>query len=122
MKIRIKGNSVRIRLSKSEVGVFAKEGYVEESTDFGDRKFKYAVKSSPGETLSAQFKEGSITLLVPEDFLQEWASGNLIGIDYNLPVNNDSTLYLLLEKDFKCIDAVAAEDQSDYFENPVKSC
>lgn len=122
MKIRIKGNSIRIRLSKSEVETFAREGYVEEVTDFGDSKFRYAVKSSPGETLSVQFKNGNIILLVPEDFIQQWAVSNLTGIDYNLPVNNDSILYLLLEKDYKCIDAVVTEDQSDYFENPAKSC
>ena len=38
-----------------------------------------------------------------------------------LAVNHSEFLYLLLEKDFKCID-VTLEDQSDYFDNPEKTC
>lgn len=122
MKIRIKGNSIRIRLSKSEVALFAKEGYLEEKTDFGNNTLSYAVKSREGETMSAQLNDNAITLMVPQHLLQQWASTNLVSLEYNLPVNNENNLYLLLEKDFKCIDAVVTEDQSDYFENPSKSC
>lgn len=122
MKIRIKGNSIRIRLSKSEVALFAQEGYLEEKTDFGNNSLSYAVKSTEDKTMSAQFNDNAITLMVPQHLLQQWASTNLVSLEYNLPVNNENNLYLLLEKDFKCIDAVVTEDQSDYFENPSKSC
>ena len=122
MKIRIKGNTVRIRLSKTEVDLFAAKGYVEERTDFGTSTLIYAVKSTGNETMSADFVNGNITLYVPHHLLQQWAATNLVGLDYNMPVSNDAHLYILLEKDFKCIDAVATEDQSDYFENPAKSC
>jgi len=39
-----------------------------------------------------------------------------------MDIGDDKHLYLLLEKDFKCIDAPAHEDQSDNFENPHKHC
>lgn len=122
MKIRMKGNTFRLRLSKTEVGMFAAKGYVEERTDFGSDTLIYAVKSTNDETMSAGFVNGNITLYVPHHLLQQWAATNLVGLDYNMPVSNDRHLYILLEKDFKCIDAVATEDQSDYFENPAKSC
>lgn len=122
MKIRIKGNTVRIRLSKTEVDLFAAKGYVEERTDFGTSTLIYAVKSTNDETMSADFVNGNITLYVPQHLLQQWAATNLTGLDYNVPVSNDTHLYILLEKDFKCIDAIVTEDQSDYFENPAKSC
>ena len=121
MKIRIRGNSLRIRLSKSEVDLFNKGGYLEETTEFLNNTFHYAVKSIDDETMSATFVNGSITIFVPQRSLHEWGTTNLVSIEHNLPVNN-SHLYLLLEKDFKCIDAVITEDQSDYFENPAKSC
>src|SRR5689334_21729029 len=105
MKIRIKGNSVRIRLSKSEVELFAKEGYVEERTEFANGTLVYAVESSDEETLSADFTNGNIIVFVPAHLLQQWASTNLVGLDYNMPLNKDKFLYLLIEKDFKCIDA-----------------
>jgi hypothetical protein len=122
MKIRIRGNSVRIRLSRSEVDLFAKEGYVEERTEFVNSALVYAVKSAAGETLSADFINGNITLYVPANRLQQWAATDLVGIDYNMPLPNGKQLYLLIEKDFKCIDAVVTEDQSDFYENPSKAC
>jgi len=122
MKIRIKGNSLRMRLSKPEVKLLAKEGYIEERTEFINGTLIYAVKSIGGERLSADFLEGSITLYVPVHLLQQWASTNLVGLDDNMPLHNGSALYLLIEKDFKCIDADVNEDQSDYFENPLKAC
>ena len=122
MKIRIKGNGVRFRLSKSEVAVFAEEGFVEEKTTFDNSIFKYAVISTDNKTMSADFINGSINLYVPKHLLEVWASTDQVSIVYDYTVSNGNLLHLLLEKDFKCIDAVTAEDQSDYFENPAKSC
>lgn len=122
MKIRIKGNSVRVRLSKPEVKLFAREGYIEEKTEFVNGTLVYAVKSADKETLTADFINGNLTMFVPVHLLQQWAATNLIGLHYNMPLNNGSHLHLLIEKDFKCIDADVAEDQSDYFENPLKAC
>src|SRR5690349_15750914 len=118
MKIRIRDNSVRIRLSKSEVALFAKEGHVEERTEFVNSALVYAVKRSADETLSADFVNGNLTLYVPANILQFWASTDLVGLDYNMPLPNGNHLYLLIEKDFKCIDAPITEDQSDMYENP----
>lgn len=40
MKIRIKGNSIRYRLTKTEVETFSKVGFYEEKTEFKDHIFK----------------------------------------------------------------------------------
>ncbi len=122
MKIRIRDNSLRIRLSISEVELFNEEGYLQAQTDFGKSAFYYAVKKTNDESMSAEFINARITLFVPQHLLQEWATTNLVSVEHKVPLHNGSYLHLLLEKDFKCIDAVVTEDQSDYFENPAKSC
>ena len=122
MKVRIRGNSIRIRLSKSEVELFDSKGLVEERTDFGSNTLVYSVISTGGENMSATFKNDSIKLYVPGHLLKQWATTSEISLAYDQPVSNDKFLNLLLEKDFKCIDAVITEEQSDYFENPAKSC
>jgi predicted nucleotidyltransferase len=122
MKIRIKDNSLRVRLSRSEVELFNEEGYMQAQTDFGSNIFYYAVKRNDDESMSVEFINAHLTLFVPQHLLEKWAATNLVGLEYNLPLDNGSHLHLLLEKDFKCIDAVVTEDQSDYFENPAKSC
>lgn len=121
MKIRIQGNSIRIRLSKPEVAKLADEGSLLEKTSFGKTSFWYRLESKPDlTTLSAAYYHDQITLFVPKEFLTDWAENNVVGFEAYMPVSETETLYLLLEKDFKCLDNVL-EDQSDNFENP-KSC
>ncbi|MCE6989257.1 DUF7009 family protein [Dyadobacter sp. CY323] len=122
MKIRIQGNSVRYRLSRTEVEKLAKEGYLKEQTSFGPTSFTYIVKSDPEvASLSASYLNGSITLSVPATFAVDWADNNVVGFDNQMPLNEFDSLYLLIEKDFKCLDNVS-EDQSDNYENPNKTC
>jgi hypothetical protein len=119
MKIRIKGNSVRYRLTKTEVETFCKTGYVEENTQFPDSKFTYAVKAKEGiEHLEAAFTEGSITLFVPKKESSNWVHSNRVGFQHNLFSDDDRALSLLLEKDFTCMDNTI-EDQSDNYPNPL---
>lgn len=122
MKIRIKGNTLRFRLTKSEVILLAESGYIEEKTAFESNTLKYIVTSTDASIMSIDFINGNITLLVPQNLLQQWAHDNTVSLDQNMQVNNKAELYILLEKDFKCIDVSPVEDQSDYFENPTKSC
>lgn len=121
MKIRIKGPSVRIRLSRSEVAKLVQEGRVAEHTPFGQTAFHYVLQSRPdGEGLSAQLEGSTITMFVPQRLIQDWDTNDLITIDNYMPAG-DGQLYLLLEKDFQCIDATG-EDQSDNYVNPNQTC
>ena len=123
MKIRIKGNSVRFRLSKSEVDRFAREGMLHETTSFGQNVFSYTVQCSEEDIMTAEMVNAAVTLFVPVKQLMQWAtSASQVGISEKMDIGNNENLSLLLEKDFKCIDAIPAEDQSDFFENPDKVC
>ena len=112
MKIRIKGNSLRYRLTKGDVENFSKHGYLEEITHFGEQSLIYALQRAPIDQLSADFKYNKITLYMPVLMADEWAITDKIGFE-----SWHGRLYLLIEKDFKCLDTVA-EDQSDNYPNP----
>lgn len=119
MKIRIKGNSVRFRLTRSEVDSFEIEGYIEERTEFGSSSLIYALQRvADGDQLSAQFDNNKITLLIPSAIADEWTGTEKVGYDARMNIGGENTLYLLLEKDFKCLDETI-EDQSDNYENPL---
>jgi hypothetical protein len=122
MKIRIKGNSIRMRLSKTEVDRFGTDGYVEERTDIGNNTFIYAVRKSDGDALSASFIGVKITMLVPAHIITEWVTTEKVGYSNTIDFGNGKQLSLLLEKDFQCIDAAVTEDQSDNYENPSLAC
>jgi len=113
MKIRIKGNSLRYRLTKSDVSRFEEDGYIEDHTNFAGQKLTYALQRDTGDNLSATFKDNKITLFMPDSLSAEWTSTDAVGFE-----NYDNELFLLIEKDFKCLDNVA-EDQSDNYPNPL---
>lgn len=118
MKIRIKGNSVRLRLSKSEVNTFASEGYIQEHTQFGNTRFTYALKQIEANEMTAEYADNTITIHLPTAMANEWTKTEKVGFDTNMKLADGNELYLLLEKDFQCLDN-SIEDQSDNYENPL---
>lgn len=113
MKIRIKGNSLRYRLTKTDVTKLAEEGYVQEAVDFGSQQLIYALRLVDDEHLSATYKENAITLYVPKAVATGFADDDKVGYE-----GKHGSLNLLVEKDFTCLDEVA-EDQSDNYPNPL---
>jgi len=122
MKLRIKGNSIRIRLSKSEVDYFGSTGYLEEKTEFANSELVYALKiNSENEQIIANFEGNTITVSIPENLKKEWVESDKIGIENKLDIGMGKQLFLLIEKDFVCLDNTL-EDQSDNYPNPNATC
>jgi hypothetical protein len=122
MKLRIKGNSVRYRLSRPEVEALPQTGYLEERTDFGPAALVYALRVRPeGSELSAAFKDNKITLYVPEALIRGWAESQVVGFEGHTALEGAGSLHLLLEKDFKCLDR-PTEDQSDNYDKLSDNC
>jgi hypothetical protein len=122
MKLRIKGNSLRFRLSKTDVAKLAVAKYLEERTSFGSNTFGYALQiEDAGDELSADFDGSKITVFIPEIFIKGWAVNDVVGFNVTKQVSKAESLYILVEKDFKCLDEVT-EDQQDNYENPNKTC
>lgn len=113
MKIRIKTNSIRYRLTKSDVAKLMDNGSLEDSVDFDAHQFFYRIEAIPGNQLQATFNNNTITLLMPKTMVDELANTERVGFD-----NEDGKLFLLVEKDFTCLDNVD-EDQSDNYPNPL---
>ena len=122
MKIRIKGNSIRLRLSKTEVANFGTLGYLEEFTEIGTQQFTYALaKSNSAKHLHASLTGQKITLHVPESIATEWTNTDIVGFQHIELLPSGKELFLLLEKDFVCLDNTF-EDQSDNYPNPNAHC
>nr|WP_067053824.1 hypothetical protein [Mucilaginibacter sp. L294] len=113
MKIRIKNNGLRYRLTRSEVAAFAHDGIFKEKVQIGDDSLIYILQRTAEVQLSASFKNNIITMLVPESVADEWTNTDQVGFK----AKQDDT-ELLVEKDFTCLDDVD-EDQSDNYPNPL---
>jgi hypothetical protein len=122
MKLRIKGNSIRLRLGQAEVRRLAIDGIVEESTAFGPSKqdcLAYALcASSDVSVVSASFADRRLVIRAPSVMVHRWATTDQVGIHAIQPAVNDDELRILIEKDFECIEAPPGESQEDAFPNP----
>lgn len=116
MKIRIKGNSLRYRLAKSEVARLWSMGFLEGRTEFAGKTLIYAIETSGDDKLSADYMADKITLSIPKTMIDELEHTDRVGFN-----DNTGNVSLLVEKDFVCIDKVE-EDQSDNYPNPQLAC
>lgn len=118
MKIRIKGNSVRFRLTQSEVKQLSETGSIAETTDFGTSEFSYQVQLNPYiQELRAEFSNNQIVLMLPKSAGKDWYHNDVVGFENDMELSAGNKLHLLLEKDFTCLDNTM-EDQSDNYPNP----
>ena len=113
MKIRIKGNSLRYRLTKSDILTLAQNGSINEQTDFVGKSLIYALITTQGGVITAEFINNTITLFLPKIMVHKLVETEIIGFN-----GNSGKLTLLVEKDFTCLDNVE-EDQSDNYPNPL---
>ena len=119
MKIRIKGNSIRLRLSRPEVEYFGQENYLEDAVNFGNSKLVYALSGrGQGSVITAEFENNKITVNIPSALAVAWTKTEKVGYDAEHSLSDGRRLYILVEKDFKCLDNTV-EDQSANYPNPL---
>ena len=120
MKLRIRDNSIRLRLEASEVRALAETGVVETATAFPrGRRLTYAVESSPASVMpTARFSKKRVTVRLPESSVLAWANSDQVSIEGEELLDSGDVLRLLVEKDFRCLMPRPDEDESDLFPNP----
>ena len=121
MKLRIRGNSIRLRLTQSEVTRLTAEGRVEDAVSFGgdEEQLKYALsRSGDGGDLTSTFQNNQITIFVPAAVVNEWANSEQVGIEGSQTVR-DGELHILIEKDFACLKPRHGQEDADTFANPL---
>ena len=120
MKLRLKENSIRFRLLRSEVTTLAEKGAVYETIQFGptdDDIFTYSIVASDEVTeISAHFLHNRMLVKVPESVAREWALHEQVGLEASQVVGEDGALLtILIEKDFVCIGRPDDPDNADAF-------
>jgi hypothetical protein len=112
MKLRLQGNSLRLRLGRSEVAHLAECGAVEESAAFHTGTLTYRVESSlQNAALLAAFEDGTIVVHIPAETVQTWASTDEVGL-----YGQDGGMRIAIEKDFRCL--TRTEEEPDAFPHP----
>ncbi|HEY1801485.1 MAG TPA: hypothetical protein VGG46_11175 [Terriglobales bacterium] len=123
MKLRIRGNSLRLRLTQGEVSRLMADGRISESVHFSpiaaSDAFTYSLKTCENAaTVSASYREGEILITLPARKAAEWANTSQVGIEQTQPLQEGTELRIVVEKDFRCLQPRTEEDESDNFPNP----
>jgi hypothetical protein len=121
MKLRIKGDSLRLRVSRSEVARLLGGECLEEAIHFAPEasaKFTYSLQQGPSVSRpTVQYAGSKVTILIPADQAHDWGVTDQVGIAEDISLGSAGTLALLIEKDFACLDR-SEEDNQDTFPNP----
>lgn len=115
MKLRMRGNSLRLRVTQSEVEKIRRGEAVTESIQFSPAsKLVYRLEGTKNApTIHATFDSGLIRVMIPESQAIDWAQSQLIGL-----TSQQDALKILIEKDFACLKPMVGEDDSDAFPRP----
>lgn len=119
MKLRIKGSSLRLRLTQGEVRKLESGGEVAEQVHFGGGSlltYKLATESRLAQ-ISASYGNNTIDIRVPRAAAVDWARTDQVTLSHAEPVAGGE-LRVVIEKDWNCLAPRSGEDESDNFPHP----
>lgn len=121
MKLRIRGDSIRLRLTRNEVDQAHATGVVHDTVHFSaDSALVYRLcADAQCTTLQAKFAGKQITVLAPADDIRHWALSDTVSLHGQQDLGSNRQLTILIEKDFACLAPREGEDESDMFEHPA---
>ena len=119
MKLRIRGNSVRLRVSSTELDRIARHGAAEDSIRFGPgSEWRYGIEVKAAGDVAAQFAANSLRVVLPKAHVDRWLDDREVAIEGQQPIGDGEMLRILVEKDYTCLAPGTGEDDSDLFVNP----
>jgi hypothetical protein len=113
MKLRFKGNTLRLRLNQTEVMLLADGATLKEAISFpGDTSLSYQL--APAHTSAASFTGNVIKIAIPRENISAWAKGDDIGLYFDFSAASEP-LRVAIEKDLECVDGPIEERDLDAF-------
>jgi hypothetical protein len=120
MKLRIHGNSVRLRLNRTDLRLFAANGRIDDWVQFPGARLSYTLECSPSvKDIRTRYEGPTIRILVPPEMAWKWANSDQVGIGCDGPIGPS----VLIEKDFQCLHREDAQENDDFdcFPNPLEN-
>jgi hypothetical protein len=121
MKLRINGNSLRLRVSRSELARFQSGQRIEETIHFNaapEAKLTYALEFAlQPAPVKVRYGLNEVTVILSEARARIWGVEGEVGVYDTLDVGSAGSLDVIVEKDFACVDR-SDNENSDTFPNP----
>jgi hypothetical protein len=122
LKLRIRDNSIRLRLTRPEVETVRADALVRGRVRFaGGNSFDYILESSPATVKAeAHISNNVLTVRIPENEIMQWVTTEQVSISAEQILDGGDLLKILIEKDFACLAPRDGEDESDMYPNPLQ--
>lgn len=124
MKLRVRGDSLRLRLTRTEVSTLAQEGSVHETMHAPGGALRYVIETRPDAPIGAGWSQegtvGVLTVTLETAAVRAWADSEQVGFEAQQDLGDDRVLAVLVEKDFACL-VPRGEQDGDTYENPAAS-
>jgi hypothetical protein len=118
MKLRIKGDSLRLRLTKPEVDQLQAQAQVEDSIHFGLGTLRYKLsRGRAAPDISAVYADNVIEIRVPDEQALSWCRSEQVTLAHSQALP-EGALRIVVEKDFACLAPREDEDESEHFPHP----
>ncbi len=124
MKIRCVDNSIRLRLTKSDLEHLRDTGKVEITLAFPcSQSFVFSLKTVVDQkTASAQLESSRMTVVLPLSDARTWAGTDQVGLSYQISTSESENLELLIEKDFPCKTREDEDKANTFWELADQGC
>lgn len=119
MKLRLQGDSLRLRVTRPELAALLETGRIAESTRLGTlpgSALTYSLVCADCDAVEVHHSAGEITVVLPWTVARYWSGENEVGISATVDVGG-AALAVLIEKDFACLHGTD-EENAGTFPNP----
>lgn len=118
MKLRLRGNSIRLRLTQKEVNALAQGQDVRETTALAPGHFlEFGIHPSTADRVQISPTPHGFFVIAPQNVLDQWAASDDEGFEASVAVSESDTTHILIQKDFACLKPRGEEDR-DTFAHP----
>jgi hypothetical protein len=100
MWLRIRGNSLRLGVSKTDLARLVDTGKIEDVVRFSsEQSLRYGIEVRPTGAVTAQLDETAIVVTLPKARLDLWHRPEEASVEGSQPIGGGKVLQIVLEKD-----------------------
>ena len=100
MKLWIRGTSLRLRVSKTELAKIAETGKAEDTVRFSSEQgLRYGIEVRPTGAVTATLAASAILVTLPKAHLDLWLRPGEVSVEGSQPIGGGKVLQIILEKD-----------------------
>ncbi|HVJ85005.1 MAG TPA: hypothetical protein VM452_05125 [Caulifigura sp.] len=128
MKLRIHGQTIRVRIDQHDLEQLLRDGRVTDETRFGDEPDRcfsclLEIAGPPNSLPGVDYDRGRFVIQLGRDTANDWRNADLVGFKTTRE-EGGRMIRLMLEKDFACLDRPVGEEREDAyaFLNPAEHC